>query len=492
MDFTDTHSSTTDSEFLPAGYAHFVGIGGAGMQALASVMQQSGWEISGSDEDIGQAAQLSAGGIQVFAGHAATNVPAATTVLVRSAAVPETNPEIRWARRLQIPVQSYAQMLGTVSRDFDTAAIAGTHGKSTVTAMVAEILLRAGLDPTVVCGASPVAEKMESPLTQRHAIQPIGPYGGRRGNGRFAVVEACEYRENFLYLQPKLATVLNLEHDHFDCYRTAAQLIAAFERFIHRVPDDGLIVTSEECHEIKEIARASGRKLVTFGFANDANWRSANLQHSRGRYQFDMVRHGRRLTRVVLSVPGRHNVLNALAAAVVARHCGVAIQQVAHGLASFRGLSRRLEPRGRFGLATWIDDYAHHPTAVKAALEAVRQMFPKRRICCVFQPHQGSRLTALLDEFATVLHNADAIFLAEVCRAREGAIHPGEATARDLAERLQSGDRDVLGEHEPQAIARRLAKQLQPGDVLLTLGAGDLGKNFDEFRKRLRRNRAIA
>ena len=159
MDFTDSHSSTTDSEFLPAGNAHFVGIGGAGMQALASVMLESGWAISGSDEDIEQAEQLSARGIQVFAGHAASNVPASTTVLVRSAAVPETNPEIRWARRLQIPVRSYAEMLGTVSRDFDTLAIAGTHGKSTVTAMIAEILLCAGLDPTVICGAHRSQEK---------------------------------------------------------------------------------------------------------------------------------------------------------------------------------------------------------------------------------------------------------------------------------------------------------------------------------------------
>jgi UDP-N-acetylmuramate--alanine ligase len=492
MDFSHDDSPTINAARRAAGRAHFVGVGGAGMQALATVLSESGWIVSGSDLEIEQCRSLSVSGIDVVAGHAASNVPSEATVVVRSAAVPESNPEVRWAGRLQIPLRTYAEMLGTVSREFDTLAVAGTHGKSTVTAMVAEILFRAGLDPTVICGASPSGISSKTTNPSRKNLQAIGPSGGRRGKGRYAVVEACEYRGNFFHLQPKVATVLNLEHDHFDCYRTPAQLIAAFERFIQQVPEDGLVVTSEDCHEIKEIARAAGRHAVTFGVASDANWRAANLEHSRGRYRFELVRHGKRLTRVVLSVAGRHNVANAVAAAAVARHCGVSVQQIAQGLASFRGLGRRLELRGRFGAARWIDDYAHHPTAIKATLETVRQTFPKRRLCCVFQPHQASRLTALLDEFVLVLHNADAIAVVDVYRAREGVPQPGDATAHDLAAQLRADGCEVLDEHQPQNIARQLAKKLQPGDVLVTLGAGDLGKNFDEFRERIRRNRAVA
>jgi UDP-N-acetylmuramate--alanine ligase len=493
MQFVVEKSSTEEAVFPSRRTAHFVGLGGAGMQALATVMHDRGWIVSGSDLQIESAQSLSTRGIRLFLGHAAANVPPGATILVRSLAVPDTNPEILWARRLQIPVCSYSEMLGRLTREFDTVAIAGTHGKSTVTAMVAEILICAGLDPTVICGATAAdirADRTQANIdTTSHVIQP---FGGRAGTGRIAVVEACEYRENFLHLRPKVATVLNLEHDHFDYYRTPAQLIAAFERFILQVPEDGLIVASEDCHEIKEIARGANRHVVSFGVAGDADWSATNLEHSRGRYCFDLVRHGRRLTRVVLSVPGRHNVLNAAVAAAVARHCGVSVQHIAQGLASFRGLRRRLELRGHWGAARWIDDYAHHPTAVKAALETVRQMFPRRRLCCVFQPHQASRLTALLDEFAAVLHNADTIAVAEVYRAREGAVQSGEATAHELAARLRAGGCDVLDDHQPQAIAKQLVQTLQPGDVLVTLGAGDLGKIFDEFHGRIRRNRAVA
>jgi UDP-N-acetylmuramate--alanine ligase len=363
-----------------------------------------------------------------------------------------------------------------------TLAVAGTHGKSTVTAMAAEILIRAGLDPTVICGASPIARHEDG----------IAETGGRSGAGDFALIEACEYRENFLHLAPEAAAILNIEPDHFDYYRSTEQLTEAFEKFASRVSPAGLLIVGKDSSRAASIAKASDRNLTTFGLAADADWRATNLQQNRGRYRFELVRQGRLLTTVTLAVPGRHNVLNALAAAALARHCGVSGQQIAQGLTFFAGLKRRLEIRGRWHGVPWVDDYAHHPTEIQAALGAVRQMFPRRRIFCVFQPHQASRLTILLDELAASLQNADKLAVTKVFRAREGAPRPGEATAVDLAATVRAGGIDVLDEHSPLAIARRVAQQLQPGDILVTLGAGDLGKIFHEFRERVGRDRAVA
>jgi UDP-N-acetylmuramate--alanine ligase len=353
--------------------------------------------------------------------------------------------------------------------------------------MTAEILVRAGLDPTVICGAVP--RNNIDGLTNNSAV---GRFGGRHGKSSLAVVEACEYRENFLHLSPTIAVVLNVEPDHFDYFSTRLQLNEAFNRFVGRTAPDGLVVASADCPVAKSLASATDRHIATFGLARDADWNAANLEHTRGRYRFDLIRRGKRLARVALSVPGGHNVMNALAAAAIARHSGVSVQHIVQGLAAFRGLKRRLDARWTLGGVTWIDDYAHHPTEVAATLSTLRQMFPRRRICCVFQPHQTSRLTALLDEFARSLHNVDRIAVAEVFRAREGAPQLGDATAADLADRLRADGVDVLDEHQPAAMIERLADELQPGDVLATLGAGDLGIYFHDFYERLRRDCAAA
>ncbi len=452
------------------------------MRAIAHLMSQQGWEISGSDTQADIDKELSELSSSISPGHAASNVPTNGRVVIYSEAVPRDNVERRRAAELGITTQSYAESLAKIAAGNVTLAVAGTHGKSTVVAMVAEILCRAGIDPTVVCGAAPAS----------NGTGGIGPFGGRHGHGQFALVEACEYRENFLHLRPNVAMILNIEPDHFDFFQSLEQLESTFVRFVQQVPPEGLLIVSEACPSAMAIAGISRRQTVTFGFSKDAAWRAINLEHSRGKYGFDIVRHGRRLTPVTLGVPGKHNVLNALAAAALARHCGASSQQIANGLNSFRGLNRRLEQRGYWGAARWIDDYAHHPTEVAASLATVRQMFPRRRLWCVIQPHQASRLKALLDELAASLHNVDKLAIAEVYRAREGAPTPGEATAADLAARLKRGGADVLAEHHPTEIARRLAIELEPNDVLVTMGAGDLGKIFNQFHERLRRNYAAA
>ncbi len=385
------------------------------------------WQVSGSDLDADSQRDLIALGIRVAHGHAAGNVPANTRLLIYSAAVPAENSELRRAQQLGIETVSYAEMLGRITANCQSLAVAGTHGKSTVTAMTAEILIRACLDPTVVCGAAPVLESSGK----------LGHTGGRRGRGIIALVEACEYRGNFLHLRPTWQRYLNIEPDHFDCFPTSKALADAFSSFVNNIPEDGRLIVSEACPRSREIAAASARSVATFGLSPSSDWRAANLKHSRGRYRFDLVRHGRRLTHISLAVPGQHNVLNALAAAAIARHCGASIQQIVEGLALFRGLSRRLQTRGRWADAAWIDDYAHHPTEVSATLAAVRQMFPGRRLVCVFQPHQASRLAILLDELAASLHNADKIAVTDVYRAREGVRRSGEATSADLTAALR-------------------------------------------------------
>jgi UDP-N-acetylmuramate--alanine ligase len=478
--------SQTDADSA-AKAVHFVGIGGSGMRAVASILTERGWEISGSDMQSATLSELAPLNADIKLGHEPFQLPRHAQMLVYSDAIPAENSERAYAEHLGIPTLNYSQLLGELTRQERTIAVAGTHGKSTVTAMTAEILLRAGLDPTVVCGAE-AKDQVDSVVSN----SAVGRFGGRAGKGSIAVVEACEYRENFLHLSPRVAVVLNVEPDHFDYYSTRPQLTEAFEKFIARTPADGLVVASADCSVAKSLAAATDRHVATFGSSHDADWSAANLEHSRGRYRFDLIRRGKKLARVALSVPGKHNVMNALAAATVARHEGVSAQHIVQGLAAFRGLKRRLDARCTLGGITWIDDYAHHPTEVAATLATLRQMFPRRRVCCVFQPHQASRLTALLDEFARNLHNADRIAVAEVFRAREGAPQLGDATAADLADRLRADGLDVLEEHDAAAIVERLGDELQSGDVIATLGAGDLGKYFHEFHERLRRNCAAA
>jgi UDP-N-acetylmuramate--alanine ligase len=307
-----------------------------------------------------------------------------------------------------------------------------------------------------------------------------------------SLVEACEYRENFLKLKPAVAALLNVEPDHFDYYRSREALHSAFAKFVDGVPADGIVLASTACRTAMGIAIASGRRVVTFGVSADADWQAANLEQTRGRYRFDLMSGGKRQTRVMLSVAGRHNVLNALAAAALARQGGAPVEQIGRGLNAFRGLKRRMQARWTLGGVTWVDDYAHHPTEVAASLAALREMFPGRRLVCVFQPHQASRLGALLDEFAASLHNADRVAVAEVVRAREGLPKSGEPTAGDLAAAVWKMGVDTMDEHRPEIIADQLADDLEPGDVLVTMGAGDLDKYFHNFHQRFRRDRAAA
>jgi UDP-N-acetylmuramate--alanine ligase len=444
---------------------HLVGIAGNGMRSLADVLLGWGWTLSGSD--------LNAAGflhqcLRLFHGHAAEHVPREAELVIYSDAIPASNPELRRAAELGIPTLSYFQMLGQLGMGRNTIAVAGTHGKSTTAALLAHLLVQAGRDPTVVYGATPIGAAS----------------GGRAGctdtsarfNDQVMVVEACEYLANFLHLRPRQAAVLNVEPDHFDCYDSPAQLEDAFRQFAQSLPSDGLLVVRHDCERTRHVAAGLSCRVESFGMSADADWSALELDEDYGRFRFEIRRSGRPLCEVRLPLPGQHNVLNALAAAALAFENGLSADQISSGLATFPGLHRRLEVQRTCRGTIWVDDYAHHPTEVTAALGTVRRMFPQARLWCVFQPHQASRTARLLDELATSLQNADKVMVAEIFRAREGDPQPGEITAADLARRAADLGVDVLPGSTDRQIIETLETQLAPGDVLVTLGAGDVRK----------------
>ncbi len=454
--------------------AHLIGIAGAGMRSLCEILLSWGWELSGSDLVTSPARSLAARGVRVRQGHSAGHLPPGTDLVIHSDAIPPENPELRQAARRGIPTVTYFQMLGRLISDRHGLAVAGTHGKSTTTAMAADLLVGAGLDPTVVFGATRLGRSS----------------GGRAGRGELMLVEACEYRANFLHLNPRQAVILGIEPDHFDCYGSLEQLERAFGRFAGSVPEDGLLLIRQGCQSTERAAAGARCRVETFGFSPRADWSAHDLNDRRGRYGFGVFRHGRPLGGVRLRVPGKHNVLNALAAAALAWHNGVSPEQIAWGLGRFGGLARRLEVLGSWRGVLLVDDYAHHPTEVIAALGTVRRMYPGRRVWCVFQPHQASRTKHLLDELAASLNNADKVVVCEIFRAREPGPAGGEVTAADLAEQIRALRGDVADVHADAGILALLEGSLQPGDVLITMGAGDIRKICDGLFGRLRKDRA--
>lgn len=446
---------------------HLVGIGGAGMRSLADVLEAAGWETSGSDLDAGALAGLRH---QVQACHDPDHVDATLDLVVHSDAVPSDNAELARARALGVPTCNYPQMLARLMESRIGVAVAGTHGKSTTTAMAGEILAVAGFDPTVIFGATPI----------------VGDSGGRFGHGRLFVAEACEFRGNFLHLKPHLAVLLGIEPDHFDCFSSPEDLLAAFARFAAGVPEEGLVLARAECPATARAIHGLGCTSESFGLVPTATWQATKLRERHGFYSFEVRARERLVADVKLHVPGRHNVFNALAAAALASHCGATGTAIRAGLERFAGLRRRLQLLGEVRGIALLDDYAHHPTEVAAALATVRQMYPDRRVWCVFQPHQATRICHLLDEFAESLHNAEKIIVAEIFRARESSPRAGEITAADLAARIAARGADVAQLATAAEIHDHLRQSLRPGDVVITMGAGDIGKIAHELGQGLR------
>ena len=442
--------------------AHLVGAAGAGMRALAAVLAEAGWKVSGSDQSLAE--------------HRASNVPVDCRLVAHSPAVPEDNVELIAARALGIPTLSYPEVLGRLMRQRCGVAVAGAHGKSTTTAMTAAIFRCCGLDPTVLLGATPLGSTS----------------GGVFGRGPLVLAEACEYRENFCHLRPHVAALLGIDWDHVDCFASRVDVERAFSRFVTGMPGDGTLVVAAECGASKAIALECGLQTESFGLDAEADWRAVELRSRLGRYHFRLERRGVSLGQARLQVLGRHQVANALAAAALAAQFGVAAADILAGLAEFAGLERRLETLGESRRVAVIDDYAHHPTEVRASLAAIREAYPGRRVWVVFEPHQALRTRALLDDFAISLQNADCVAVADALLVREqmpptadGRARFARSVAEELAWSTRALGRRVAAEHATDEISAMLARDLRPGDVLVTMGAGNIGKSAHELIHRL-------
>jgi UDP-N-acetylmuramate--alanine ligase len=428
------------------------------MQALAAVLAGQGWRLTGSDLLGGALPSANGSPAALCRGHHLQNVPPGAELVVYSDAVGAGNLELQRAAELGIPTRSYFQMAGELTAGMHCAAVAGTHGKSSTVGMCASIFEQAGADPLVFCGASTLGRAS----------------GGRFGRGPVALVEACEFRANFLHLRPKQAVLLGIDHDHFDCYPDKRDLLDAFARFVQSIPRGGLLIARADCPDSREVAANASCRVETFAIMGEADWSAGRLIHRRGLHEFTIFHHSRPVCEVRLRVPGAHNVGNAMAAAALASANGIPSDCIGEALSRFPGLHRRLECLGSFGGVTIIDDYAHHPTEIIAALTTVRQIHPERRLWCVFQPHQALRLARLFDETADSLQLADTVVVADVFRAREGSPAPGEPDARQLAGAVRLRGTPVAGVGSVEVLVPLLAGQLAPGDVLLTLGAGDI------------------
>jgi len=444
---------------------HFVGIGGVGMSGIAEVLLTQGYQVSGSDvAATAVTRRLTALGARIAAGHAADNIAGADVVVV-SAAVPADNPEIAAAREKNIPVVPRALMLAELMRLKQGIAVAGTHGKTTTTSLIASVLAEGGLDPTFVIGGRLVSADANA----------------RLGKGEFLVAEADESDASFLVLQPVLAVITNIDADHMETYQhDFAKLKEAFVNFAQRLPFYGTAVLCIDDANVRDIIPAITKSIVTYGLAEDAQLRAQKIDHAGGRMRFVATKANLPALSVELNLAGAHNVQNALAAIAVGREVGVADGAIAKALSEFKGVGRRFQrfgeiaiPRG--GSFTLIDDYGHHPTEMAATLDAVRRSFPGRRLVLAFQPHRYTRTRDLFEDFVKILSTADALLVAEVYPAGEAPIVAADGRALTRALRIGGRIEPVFVEDvsEMPAAIRAMARD---GDVVLTMGAGSIGQ----------------
>lgn len=448
---------------------HFVGIGGAGMSGIAEVLLNLGYQVSGSDlVDSPVLQRLRDLGASIAVGHDAQNV-AQADVVVTSSAVQSDNPEVRSARSRRLPVVPRALMLAELMKLKQGIAIAGTHGKTTTTSLVASVLARAGLDPTFVIGGR---------------LNSAG-VNARLGTGDYIVVEADESDGSFLNLVPMISVVTNIDADHMDTYgHDMARLKHAFIEFLHHLPFYGAAVLCADDRNVREIMPFVSKPMITYGLAEDAQVRAVDVRADGDLMRFSVLREGEPPLDVALNLTGEHNVRNALAAIAVADELGAPDAAIVAALAEFRGVGRRFERYGELPVAaadgsggtfTLLDDYGHHPAEMEATIAAARGAFPGRRIVVAFQPHRFSRTRDLFEDFVRVLSTVDCLLLAEVYSAGEAPI--AAADSRSLARSLRLGGRlepifvEAVGD-----LPAEILRAARPGDVVITMGAGSIGR----------------
>jgi UDP-N-acetylmuramate--alanine ligase len=451
---------------------HLVGIGGSGMGGIAEVLLNLSYEVQGSDlKENAVTLRLARLGAKIFIGHAAANLGNADVVVV-STAVGAANPEVAAALARRVPVVPRAEMLGELMRFRYSIAVAGTHGKTTTTSLVASVLAEGGLDPTFVIGG-----RLKS-----------ADSNARLGAGRYLVAEADESDASFMHLQPMISIVTNIDNDHLSTHDgDFMRLRQSFVEFLHNLPFYGLAVLCVDDEHVRGILADVARPFVTYGFDAGADIRAAGVERNGLQSRYQALRPGRPPLAVTVNLPGRHNVLNSLAAVAVASELGVADASIQRALANFQGIDRRMQQLGDLewpkGRAALVDDYGHHPTEVAATLEAVRQGWPGRRLVLAFQPHRYTRTRDLLDDFGRVLGECDVLLVTEVYAAGETPIAGADGRAICRAVRSRGLMEPVFVEHV-EDLSEALRGVLRDGDLVLTMGAGNIGAVAHDLRSR--------
>ncbi|MBZ0158049.1 MAG: UDP-N-acetylmuramate--L-alanine ligase [Alphaproteobacteria bacterium] len=447
---------------------HFVGIGGVGMSGIAEVLHNLGYEVTGSDiRESETTTRLRRLGITVHIGHREENVDSAHVVVISSAVSP-ANPEVREAKRRLVPVIPRAEMLAELGRLKYGILVAGAHGKTTTTSLVATILGEGGLDPTVVIGGK---------------LNGIGS-NARLGQGDYLVAEADESDGSFLKLNPTIAVITNIDREHMEFFQDIEILKHAFLSFINKIPFYGIAVVCIENAYLRELLPGIQRKVITYGLSEEADIYARDIRHSGTEMSFEAVFRGKSMGFFTIPIPGRHNVLNSLAALAVALELQIPLEVTAKALSSFSGIHRRFEPKGEAKGIRVFDDYGHHPSEIKATLKAARECFPGSRLIVLFQPHRYTRTMDLMDEFITSFTDADVLFLMDIYAAGEKPIEG--VHAEKLARRIrEEAGREVHYIPDREEMRESILAQLRSGDIVISLGAGDVYKLGEEIAQKL-------
>ena len=455
---------------------HFIGAGGVGMSGLALLMIKNKALVTGSDQMPSEVVDnLRRIGADIKIGHKSENLSPETDAVVISAAITEDNPELQQARARGCKIYKYADLLGELMNRYEGIAISGTHGKSTTSGWLIHLLKQAGNDTNFIIGAR------------------IGQLGTSSGvaDSKYFVAEACEYDRSFLNLKPKIACILNVEQDHLDYYKDEVEIVETFGEFALGTKPGGIVIANGQDPNVAKIIRRLGKGLrcETFGLDKNCNFYAENIALNDGLYAFDVYYNNKLLGATKISLPGKHNILNALAVIAMAINVGLEPERALELLPGFTGIERRLMLKGRCEEITVLDDYAHHPTEIKASLAAIRQRYPSKQIWCIFQPHQYSRTRFLLDDFAESFKLADVTIVPEIYFVRDSDSARKEINARMLVDSMQANGTQALFIESFEAICDYLKNNVGPGELVVTMGAGDIWKVADEYLQWLRANR---
>ncbi|MCM8804064.1 MAG: UDP-N-acetylmuramate--L-alanine ligase [Candidatus Omnitrophica bacterium] len=447
---------------------HLIGIGGIGVSGLAKILVHMGKKVSGSDNNYSNIIKkLKKKGIKVYLGQKEENIKEDINLVIHSQAILPDNPEYKKAKELNIPILSYPQAVGEIMREKRGITIAGTHGKTTTSALIVNLLKRLHFSPSFLIGGE---------------IINMGNSGV--GNGEFLIVEGCEYKRSFLNYFPEISIVTNIEKDHLDYYKDIEDIKSAFSKFINNTKHNGILIYFAEDKNINDIIKEVKTKKISYGFTlgdlKGLNFKIRNMET-----EFECYYKEKRLGKIKINLWGKHNTLNSLAAIGVGIYLGLLWEEIKEGLESFKGVHRRCEILGNKDGITVIDDYGHHPTEIKATLECIKQVFPNRRLIVVFQPHQYSRTRFLLKDFASSFSLADKVVVPDIYFVRDSLIEKKLVNAEILVEKIRKNCKEAIYLPTFKEIVEYLCEIKRKGDVILTIGAGPIDKVAKEFLKRI-------